>query len=117
MTFSESGHNHFELEGYFAIKPEDQSGSGRHKCSGCAYIIGYYLGYNDLNSFNLEKIIDGLPESQANPQRHHDPKIAANDGYNCGRMDMKQGNTARYSIDSIKNFVDPDFYAYLVSLK
>lgn len=71
-----SSHNHMNLRNYFDCQPEDQGDEGRHKCAGCAYIIGYHIGYNNKH-YDLESVISMIPDSQAQPQRHHDPKRSA----------------------------------------
>lgn len=109
-----SSHNHINLINYFAYQPEDQGDEGRHKCAGCAYIIGYHIGYNNKH-YDLESVISMIPDSQAQPQRHHDPKRSANDGFNQGRTDKKEGRLARFSIEEIKNFIAPKDYAKLIS--
>lgn len=65
-----TSHNHMNLKSYFDCHPEDQGNEGRHKCAGCAYIIGYYIGYNNKH-YDLDFVISMIPDSQAQPQRHH----------------------------------------------
>lgn len=97
-------HNHFNLDWYFNSQPEDQSEEGRHLCAGCAYILGYHYGYNNL-AYSLDDVLNMIPFSQAQPQRHHDPKRAANDGYNLGRTDRKLKLKAKYSITEIQSYL------------
>ena len=61
--------------------PDDQSGSGRHKCAGCAYELGFHDGFNN----NPKKTnFDALPESQAGTGRHKDVTEAYLAGYREG---------------------------------
>ena len=61
--------------------PDDQSGSGRHKCAGCAYELGIKDG---LNQNPIKDNFDKLPESQAGTGRHKDVKKAYLLGYKEG---------------------------------
>lgn len=97
-----SSHNHINLRNYFACQPEDQGDEGRHKCAGCAYIIGYHIGYNNKH-YDLESVISMIPDSQAQPQRHLDPKRSANDGFNQGRTDKKNGCQPVFQSKKLKN--------------
>lgn len=111
---TKDSHNHRKLAQYFSDKPEDQSDNGRHKCAGCAYIIGYYLGYNRKN-LDLNKVIESLPISQAEPQRHHDPIRAINDGYNQGRTDLKKGSSPQFLLLDIQSYIPSGLYLNLQS--
>ena len=61
--------------------PDDQSGSGRHKCAGCAYELGIKDG---LNQAPLKNNFDDLSESQAGTGRHKDVHEAYLAGYREG---------------------------------
>lgn len=61
--------------------PDDQSGSGRHKCAGCAYELGIKDG---LNQNPIKNNFDALPESQAGTGRHKDVQQAYLAGYKEG---------------------------------
>lgn len=69
-------------EQMFKDLPEDQSGSGRHKCCGCAYETGYQAGL--LRIENITVNLDSLKESQAGTVRHKSPHAAFALGYNDG---------------------------------
>lgn len=58
--------------------PVNQGGSGRHKCSGCAYD----KGLNDALS-GLGRFLDSnsLQDSQAGTIRHKDTQVAYERGY------------------------------------
>lgn len=43
------------------------------------------------------------------------PKRSANDGFNQGRTDKKEGLPASFSIEEIKKFIAPKDYAKLIS--
>lgn len=60
---------------------DDQSGSGRHKCAGCAYELGIKDG---LNQSPLRDNFDDLPESQAGTGRHKNVNEAYLAGYREG---------------------------------
>ena len=60
---------------------DDQSGSGRHKCAGCAYELGIKDG---LNQNPIRNNFDDLPESQAGTGRHKDVTEAYLAGYREG---------------------------------
>ena len=64
--------------------PDDQSGSGRHKCAGCAYEQGLIDGLNN-NPMNLD--YDSLGDSQAGAARHKDVYEAYKLGYQKGIAD------------------------------
>lgn len=65
-----------------ASLPIDQGGSGRHKCAGCAYKLGFSDGfYNRLMRTNF----DDLPDSQAGIGRHKDVEEAYKLGYALGQ--------------------------------
>jgi len=69
----------------FANLPWDQSSpSGRHRCAGCAYEVGYQYGLQRRSSFNTDDIINGLPFSQAGTVRHKSPYAAFAMGYDDG---------------------------------
>ena len=59
--------------------PTDQGGSGRHKCAGCAYDLGYDDGYNRRERLHID--LDNLPNSQAGIVRHKSPHAAYAQGY------------------------------------
>lgn len=63
----------------FETLPDDQGGSGRHRCAGCAYEHGYQDGLNRKETLNLE--LDSLPLSQAGTVRHKSPHAAYALGY------------------------------------
>jgi hypothetical protein len=69
----------------FNTLPEDQGGSGRHKCCGCAYERGYALGLNRADTLNID--LDTLPDSQAGTGRHRSPHAAFARGYYNGVVD------------------------------
>lgn len=61
--------------------PDDQSGSGRHKCAGCAFEQGVLDGLNN-NPMNLD--YESLNDSQAGSGRHKDVYEAYKLGYQKG---------------------------------
>lgn len=63
----------------FTNLPEDQGGSGRHHCAGCAYEAGCEQGL--LRSEKLNLNLSTLPESQAGTVRHKSPHSAYALGY------------------------------------
>lgn len=65
--------------------PEDQGGSGRHHCAGCAYEKGYKDGL--IRKGKLDLGLDSLPESQAGTVRHKSPHTAYAAGYLAGVKD------------------------------
>lgn len=65
--------------------PDDQGGSGRHRCAGCAYDRGYQDGLLKKESIDLD--LDSLPESQAGTVRHKSPHAAYAEGYKKGVED------------------------------
>ena len=60
----------------------DQGGSGRHKCAGCAYDLGYKDGLKRLEKIHID--LDNLPFSQACTIRHKSPHAAYAKGYYDG---------------------------------
>lgn len=62
--------------------PDDQGGSGRHRCAGCAYDRGYQDGLLKKEKIDLD--LDSLPESQAGTVRHKSPHAAYAEGYKKG---------------------------------
>ncbi|NGH07123.1 hypothetical protein CHR54_21360 [Serratia marcescens] len=66
----------------FVQLPEDQGGSGRHKCCGCAYEQGFQHGFNRSPQVWVD--LDALPDSQAGTVRHKSPQAAYAKGYNDG---------------------------------
>jgi hypothetical protein len=66
----------------FNALPDDQAGSGRHKCAGCAYERGYSEGLK--RSENLSLDLDTLSGSQAGTVRHKSPHAAYAMGYSDG---------------------------------
>lgn len=79
--------NHSAIQGIMAQLPYDQGGRGRHKCAACAYEIGYKLGLQMSEDFNIGNILDSLEESQAQNQRHKSPHAAFALGYYNGVSD------------------------------
>lgn len=70
---------------FFASLPLDQaSGTGRHKCAGCAYEAGFKAGLQRLPDININDVIRQLPVSQAGTVRHKSPFAAFSMGYNDG---------------------------------
>lgn len=65
--------------------PEDQEGSGRHRCAGCAYEKGYQDGV--IRKEKLDLGLDSLLESQAGTVRHKSPHAAYAAGYLAGVKD------------------------------
>ncbi|WP_203323714.1 hypothetical protein [Pseudoxanthomonas beigongshangi] len=68
----------------FESLPLDQGGPGRHRCSGCAYQLGYDAGKRGDRRFQLD--LDSLPESQAGSVRHRDPEAAFQLGLHLGAL-------------------------------
>lgn len=69
----------------FANLPFDQSNlSGRHRCAGCAYEIGFQYGLQRAKNFNIDDVINVLPYSQAGVVRHKSPHAAFSSGYEAG---------------------------------
>lgn len=79
--------DHSAIQGIMANLPLDQGGRGRHKCAACAYEIGRELGHNLSEHFDIGAIIDSLPDSQAQEQRHKSPHAAFAQGYLDGVRD------------------------------
>lgn len=77
-------HNSHRYSPVFAQLPEDQGGSGRHKCCGCAYEQGFQQGLNRRTQPWVN--LDALPESQASYVRHKSPQAAYAMGYRDGVM-------------------------------
>lgn len=69
----------------FSKLPDDQGGSGRHKCAGCAYDRGYEAGLERREVLHLN--LDTLPDSQAGAVRHKSPHAAFAWGYLAGVRD------------------------------
>lgn len=63
----------------FNTLPHDQGGSGRHRCSGCAYDRGFQAGLQRAEQLDLD--LDTLPVSQAGTVRHRSPHAAYAMGY------------------------------------
>lgn len=72
----------------FESLPDDQGGTGRHKCSGCAYERGFLAGLNRQEKIDMN--LQELSESQAGTVRHKSPHAA----YALGYLD---GISASYS--------------------
>lgn len=66
----------------FIDLPIDQGGSGRHKCSGCAYELGFEDGKKRKENIFID--LDNLPFSQAGTVRHKSPHAAYAMGYYDG---------------------------------
>lgn len=79
--------DHSAIQGIMATLPIDQGGKGRHKCAACAYEIGYELGLQMSENFNIGNILDSLEDSQAQNQRHKSPHAAFALGYLRGVED------------------------------
>lgn len=79
MTICQSEHRHRQI---FDSLPEDQGGSGRHRCVGCAYDRGFQDGLARKENINLD--LESLPESQAGTVRHKSPHAAYAKGYQDG---------------------------------
>lgn len=65
--------------------PDDQGGTGRHRCAGCAYEKGYQDGFERKEQLSLN--FDSLPESQAGTVRHKSLHAAYAAGYLKGVKD------------------------------
>lgn len=63
----------------FENLPDDQGGTGRHRCAGCAYEKGLDAGRALDEKLDLD--LDSLPESQAGTVRHKSPHAAYALGY------------------------------------
>jgi hypothetical protein len=63
----------------FNTLPDDQGGSGRHRCAGCAYDRGLQAGLQRAEQLDLD--LDSLPVSQAGTVRHKSPHAAYAMGY------------------------------------
>lgn len=64
----------------FESLPHDQSQfNGRHKCAGCAYDEGYFLGIERQSFISVD--FDSLPDSQAGTVRHRSVQAAFAKGY------------------------------------
>lgn len=72
-------HRHLDT---FNDLPHDQGGSGRHKCAGCAYDLGFNDGLERKEHLHID--LDNLPESQAGTVRHKSPHAAYAKGYYDG---------------------------------
>lgn len=68
--------------------PEDQGGTGRHRCAGCAYDRGRTAGEARQDRLDLD--IDSLPECQAGTVRHRSVHAAFALGYYDGVLDILQ---------------------------
>ena len=73
--------DHSNIQNIMSYLPVDQGGRGRHKCAACAYEIGFELGQNLVEHFDIGTIIDDLEDSQAQNQRHKSPHAAFAQGY------------------------------------
>lgn len=72
---------------YLNDLPDDQSGSGRHKCPGCALEMGFEDGFN---GFPQKSDFSNLPNSQAGSGRHKDANAAYQKGYALGASKRQQ---------------------------
>lgn len=76
MSECEEDHRYSKV---FASLPNDQGGTGRHKCAGCAYEKGFADG--ELRKEQLDLNLDDLSDSQAGTVRHKSPHAAYALGY------------------------------------
>ena len=79
MAICNLEHRYDEL---FSSLPEDQGGSGRHICAGCAYEKGYNDGLLRKETLNLD--LSSLNDSQAGTVIHRSPHAAFALGYQNG---------------------------------
>lgn len=75
-TICNQSHRH---NSKFDALPEDQGGTGRHRCAACAYERGYADGLQRKEKIDLD--LDSLPQSQAGTVRHKSPHAAYALGY------------------------------------
>ncbi len=68
---------------------DGQYKTGRHKCAGCAYELGYQDGLK-RNEKNIEQRMQDLDDSQAGPQRHKSAQEAYALGYKNGLAASKR---------------------------
>ena len=78
----DSKHRYFPQ---FNELPDDQGGTGRHRCAGCAYDKGYQDGLQRKEKIDMN--LDSLPESQAGIVRHKSPQAAYAAGFLAGVID------------------------------
>jgi hypothetical protein len=71
--------NNHRYNPLFDSLPDDQGGSGRHHCAGCAYDRGFQDGL--LRKEQLDLDLDSLPDSQAGNVRHKSSHAAYAMGY------------------------------------
>jgi len=83
MPECDKDHRYEEI---FTTLPDDQGGTGRHKCAGCAYEEGYRQG---LKRTRQALSYEELPNSQAGTVRHKSPEAAYELGYSHGVRDSK----------------------------
>lgn len=74
--------DHRHLDIFKDLPYYDQGGSGRHKCAGCAYELGFNDGLERKEHLHID--LDILPESQAGTVRHKSPLAAYAKGYYDG---------------------------------
>lgn len=85
MNHCQSQHRYSEQ---FVNLPLDQSNpSGRHRCAGCAYDVGFQYGLQRVKNFNIDDVINSLPFSQAGTVRHKSPHAAFIIGYEDGMQE------------------------------
>lgn len=72
------------------VLPEDQGGSGRHKCAGCAYDQGYNFAQNGISKIIFDPT--ELNDSQAGTGCHKDVNAAFELGYEDGLKDKQNKN-------------------------
>ena len=73
--------DHLSVQSIMVKLPVDQGGVGRHKCAACAYELGLKAGFILEEQIDLNKLFEGLEESQAQGQRHKSPHAAYAQGY------------------------------------
>jgi len=56
----------------YAVLPESQGQTGRHKCAGCAFELAMLNKAKGIPASNDDSILAELPESQAGNVRHKD---------------------------------------------
>lgn len=69
---------------------DEQYKTGRHKCAGCAYELGYQDGLKRLENVNIEQKMQSLEDSQAADQRHKSAQEAYALGYKNGLAASKR---------------------------
>lgn len=87
MSNSECNKDH-RSDQKFDYLPHDQGGIGRHKCSGCAYDLGFHDGLQRHEQILID--LDNLPYSQAGYVRHISPHAAYAKGYYDGVVQSYQ---------------------------